>query len=494
MPGPRSGRALGRPGAAHRAALSRSAQAARRRAPQRIRAPQRARSTAARDRHPPQLHLEMVQVPSLREHVMRGAPADTGRVVLTELYERIQFLDLRKEDTELLAALKPALARNADEIVSVFYRNLLAFAETRDLLVDPEVTIRLLDLQKRYLLSLAPPSLDPAYVDERLRIGQTHFRIGLSPRWYLGAYSLYFRLILPLIAEVFRGQPAQQERAAAALNKVLMLDAQLEMESYIGRREAQLHYQNDQLADQGRQLERVYQEQRDELRRTSARAQAAEELASIATVMTGLAHEIGTPMSVIQGHAELLESAVADDRGRARLQTIREQIDRISHIIRTLLNLARPHEPYRTRVELGRVIEQTLSFLGETLERQQVVAKLQPCKDSAVLGDAEKLQQLFINLFLNAIDAMDRGGLLLVHVVRLPESVEVRVTDTGHGIPEDILGKIFDPFFTTKDAGRGSGLGLMVSRAIVRDHAGRIDVRSRVGEGTEFRLEFPAVP
>jgi signal transduction histidine kinase len=110
---------------------------------------------------------------------------------------------------------------------------------------------------------------------------------------------------------------------------------------------------------------------------------------------------------------------------------------------------------------------------------------------AAILGDHEKLQQLFLNLFLNATDAMPGGGELRIELQRLPDAVEVRVGDTGHGIPEELLERIFEPFFTTK-SGRGSGLGLMVCRGIVQDHGGTIDVKSRVGEGTEFRLEFPA--
>src|SRR5262245_6471681 len=157
--------------------------------------------------------------------------------MVATLEQRIQFLDLVPEDLELLASLRPVMEDHADRIVGVFYRHLLSFAATRQLLADPQVKDRLLDMQKRYLVSLAPPQLGDAYVAERLRIGATHHRVGLEPRWYLGAYSLYFRLIVPLVYAHFRHQPPQAERAVLALNKVLMLDAQLAMESYIGHRE-----------------------------------------------------------------------------------------------------------------------------------------------------------------------------------------------------------------------------------------------------------------
>jgi signal transduction histidine kinase len=223
------------------------------------------------------------------------------------LENRLQFLDVTPEDRELLGSLGGIMEDHADHIVGVFYRHLLSFPETRQLLIVPAVRDRLLEKQKQYLISLAPPSLGPDYVAERLRIGETHHRVGLEPRWYLGAYSLYFRLIVPLIYGHFRGQPMLAERAVLALNKVLMLDAQLAMESYIGHREEQLEHLNAELSRLGSQLEHRYERQSEELRETNARAEVAEELASIATIAAGLAHENGTPMGVIQGHTELLE-------------------------------------------------------------------------------------------------------------------------------------------------------------------------------------------
>jgi signal transduction histidine kinase len=409
----------------------------------------------------------------------------------SDLQQRLRFIGLDAEDAELLRALRPELERSAERIVRVFYRHLLSFPEMRELLSDAQVKARLLVLQKQYLLSLAPPSLDARYVEERLRIGRAHHRVGLEPRWYLGAYSLYFRLLVPLVSEALRGQPLHAERAVAALNKVLMLDAQLAMEAYIGRREERLEYLNRELATAGNDLQRVYERQSDELRETTARVRAVEQLASLGTVVAGLAHEIGTPMGVIQGHAELLESSVADEPARRRLRTIREQIDRISHILHTLLHMGRPRRTELQRVELRSVVEQSLSFLSEKFRRHRVSAKLQPGPSAAILGDVEKLQQVFLNLFLNAVDAMPQGGEIRVELQRLAHAAEVRVADTGHGIPPELIERIFDPFFTTKPAGQGNGLGLMVVQGIVSDHGGVLAVQSRVGEGTEFRIQLP---
>ena len=409
-----------------------------------------------------------------------------------DLSTRLEYLALTQDDLDELAKLRPLLESRADEFVAAFYRHLLVFESTRSLLSDPGVKDRLLKKQREYLLQLASGRIDERYVGERLRIGDTHERVGLEPRWYLGAYALYTSLLIPMIGEHFKGGP-EAERAVSALVKLLMLDAQLAMEAYIQKRESQLEYLARELASASRELERSYGEQTAELRETTERARSAEQLAQIGTLVAGLAHEIGTPMGVIQGHADMLESSVEDERGRWRLQTIREQIDRISGIIQTLLNLARPRELERAPVALGALVERSLDFLGEKLERRRIAVTRELADDAMLLGDAQKLQQLFLNLFLNAADAMPQGGSLRVALQRNGSELRVTVADTGEGIPESQLARVFEPFFTTKPAGRGSGLGLMMVQSIAEEHGGSVRFESREGEGTTVELQLPAL-
>jgi signal transduction histidine kinase len=422
----------------------------------------------------------------------RGSEA-RRTVIKQDIEQRIGFLDLGPADLAALAALGPVIEDHADALVSAFYRHLLSFEPTRRLLADPEVKRRLLVKQREYLLSLTSREIDEDFVEERLRIGVTHERIGLSPRWYLGAYALYFSLLAPIVTDRYRADPDRGTQTIVALMKLLMLDAQLAMEAYIERHDRELEFLNRELAASGLDLERELREQRVELRQTAQRARAAEDLASVATLVAGLAHEIGTPMGVIQGHAELLESAVTDERGRWRLRTIREQIDRISRIIQALLSTARPRQPELCPLELEPVLDTTLSFLAEKFRRRGITVERAVGPVPSIHGDAEKLQQLFLNLLLNAVDAMPGGGRLRVSVDagENGDTVVVRVADTGTGIPAEKLPFIFDPFYTTKEAGQGSGLGLVVARAIVADHDGRIDVASEEGVGTEFRVELP---
>jgi len=413
-----------------------------------------------------------------------------------DLEQRLAFIDLSDADLALLGELRPMLEDHADQLVSAFYRHLLSFEPTHKLLADPAVKGRLLDKQREYLISLGGPKVDKTYVEDRLRIGVTHERIGLEPRWYLGAYTVYFSLLMPLIHDRLQHDPDRCEQTLGALVKLLTLDAQLAMEAYIERHDHNMEHLNRELAKTSRSLARDLGHRSEELRLTSRRARAAEDLASVANLAAGLAHEIGTPMGVIQGHAEALEPSVTDEKGQWRLRTIRAQVERISRIIQALLNMARPHGLAREPVELEPLLETTISFLGVKLKRRGVEVERDYRPTPSVRGDAEKLQQLFLNLGLNAADAMEGGGGTLRVTLRpvAGDRVELIFADTGTGIRAEQIDRIFDPFFTTKPAGQGNGLGLVVAKGIVDDHGGQIAVESTPGKGTAFRILLPAAP
>jgi two-component system NtrC family sensor kinase len=182
----------------------------------------------------------------------------------------------------------------------------------------------------------------------------------------------------------------------------------------------------------------------------------------------------------------------SDDPKQKTIEKIVKQTFRASEIVNNLLNFSRTGAAQLVEVDLNTVLEDTLTLVQHPFRTAQVnVVRTYQDTLPAVLGSTTRLQQVFLNLFMNARDAMPSGGMLEVRTISHNGSVEVEVTDTGGGIPTEHLNRIFDPFFTTKAMGRGTGLGLSVSYGIIKEHAGKVEVRSTPGKGTSFRLEFP---
>ncbi len=223
--------------------------------------------------------------------------------------------------------------------------------------------------------------------------------------------------------------------------------------------------------------------------------QQADKLSSIGLLAAGVAHEVNTPLAVISTYAQMLAKQVSGDEQKARLlDKIAQQTFRANEIVNSLLNFSRTSATAFTAVNLNRVLRDTCALLEHQFERAgiRVEAELDEALPE-IEGNVGKLQQVFLNLFLNARDAMPGGGMLRLRTQASNGSVRIEVGDTGSGIAPEHLSRIYDPFFTTKMAQKGTGLGLAVSYGIIREHAGRITVESEPGRGTFFRLEFPAM-
>jgi len=219
----------------------------------------------------------------------------------------------------------------------------------------------------------------------------------------------------------------------------------------------------------------------------------ADKLSSIGLLAAGVAHEVNTPLAVISNYAQMLAKQVAEDDQKSRmLEKIAKSTFRASEIVNGLLNFSRTSSTEFGEVNLNRVIQETVSLVEHQMKkagvevRSSLEATLAP-----IQGNAGKLQQVFLNLFLNARDAMEGGGVLEIQTSPGDGGALVDVIDTGHGIAPEYLNRIYDPFFTTKSARKGTGLGLSVTYGIIQDHAGSIEVFSRPGGGTRFRIELP---
>jgi PAS domain S-box-containing protein len=223
----------------------------------------------------------------------------------------------------------------------------------------------------------------------------------------------------------------------------------------------------------------------------------ADKLSSIGLLAAGVAHEVNTPLAVISSYTQMLSKQLQGDPQKASLlEKITRQTFRASEIVNNLLNFSRTSGSEIGDVDVNKVIADTLALL----EHQFKVAKVEvhntpEPKLPAIQGNAGRLQQVFLNLFLNAKDAMPGGGTLRVATLN-GESVSVCISDTGTGIAPEHIQRIYDPFFTTKTAPRegqprGTGLGLSVTYGIIQEHAGKIRVESHPGQGTTFTLDFP---
>jgi PAS domain S-box-containing protein len=227
--------------------------------------------------------------------------------------------------------------------------------------------------------------------------------------------------------------------------------------------------------------------------------QQSEKLAALGTLAAGLAHELNNPIGIISTRAELMlldaEARALPEDVAEDLRVIQRHAQRVARITQGLLSFARSSSGQPGRVDLNRVVEETLLLVEKMIATGGVVIRRALAPDlPPVWGDANALQQVVMNLLTNARDAVKGGGEISIETSATPEAsgrVQLVVHDTGRGIPPEVLPKVFDPFFTTK--AEGTGLGLSISYGIVRDHRGTVDVRSTPGEGTTFVLTFQAV-
>ncbi len=224
-----------------------------------------------------------------------------------------------------------------------------------------------------------------------------------------------------------------------------------------------------------------------------AQLQQSDKLSSIGLLAAGVAHEVNTPLAGISSYSQMLMQQIPDnDPRRLLLEKIHRQTSRASSIVNNLLNFSRVTEARYAPVDLNRVIDDTIQLLDAQLRNTEIeVVRSYTDELPLAFGDAPKIQQVLMNLILNARDAMPQGGRLVISTESDEDSAVIEVRDSGLGIAPEHLSKIYDPFFTTKQIGKGTGLGLAVSYGIIRDHGGHIDVESKLGEGTRFQITLP---
>jgi PAS domain S-box-containing protein len=224
-----------------------------------------------------------------------------------------------------------------------------------------------------------------------------------------------------------------------------------------------------------------------DIKALQAEVELKQRLSQLGEMSAGISHELRNSMSVISGYAKLLGKK-ADTSMMSTVDAISAEIDNMNKIISELLAFAKPTVLNTEQVDLNRLVEETAASVTGNSDAVKVLMNLH--KPVSINGDEVLLRQALTNLFVNAVEAMPGGGSLEIELNRVRNKAEIRIRDTGNGIPEDIRHKIFLPFFTTKDEGTGFGLALV--QKIIVSHGGNIEVESKDGEGTTFRVTLPA--
>ncbi len=307
-------------------------------------------------------------------------------------------------------------------------------------------------------------------------------------------YFLTTRIIYPMRAMVFATQKIAEGDLSHKVNVKSKDEVGLLADSF-NQMTSDLKAANEKLIDWGRTLEKKVEERTKELRETQAHLIQTEKLASLGKLAAGIAHEINNPLGGILIYSHLiLEDLDKNNPYYKNLEKIVKETTRCKDIVKGLLEFARPKEPETTSTNINELLNKSLSLVESQSLFQNIRVEKRYSPDlPMIVADSSQLQQVLMNIILNAADAMQGEGHLILKT-SLDENGENLImdfTDTGPGIREEDKKKIFDPFFTTKEVGQGTGLGLSISYSVIRKHQGTIEVQSTFGKGSTFTIKLP---
>lgn len=231
----------------------------------------------------------------------------------------------------------------------------------------------------------------------------------------------------------------------------------------------------------------------EKLRQTQRQLLQTEKLAALGQLSARVAHEVNNPLGIIKNYLLMIDQHLTAETDAAEyVQVVTEEVDRIAGIVRQLLSMFRPRKQEFAEVDLENVIDETLLLLAIQTEKDKISIEKQIPRDlPTIYGSAEQLKQVVLNLLINACDFMPDGGNITIDGAVNDHSISLTFTDTGPGIPEDVLPRIFEPFFTTKEGDKGTGLGLSVCDGIIRAHGGTISATNVVNRGARFVVDLP---
>ena len=383
-----------------------------------------------------------------------------------------EFLGFSPPDQDRIHALAEVIEPAIPDIVDRFYRDLLKDPQARAVFTGGEAQLqRQRRLLADWLRGVLRGSYDLAYFADRQRIGTTHLRTGVPQHYMVTGMEVLAREIDRRALE--SGVEGAAEKLAS-VHKLLALELAVMLETY------KEHY-----SEQVRQRERSAVE---------AKLTRAEHLAELGQLAASLAHEIKNPLAGISGAIQIMRDAIPrDDAHQPILGEILAQVRRLDETVKDLLQYARPSAPRRTTVSLREAVERVVNVVqkGASPERILVACEEEP-GDTELLADRGQIEQLIMNLVLNAVHATEQGGDVRVVIKPERQRLVLQVEDTGKGMTPAVLAQAFEPFFTTK--ARGTGLGLSICRRIADAHQAEITLVSQLGEGTTVTVVLPRRP
>jgi two-component system NtrC family sensor kinase len=308
---------------------------------------------------------------------------------------------------------------------------------------------------------------------------------------------LYFstnRIINPLLRMV----KATQQIAKGDLSHKVVVRSKDEiglLANSFNTMTSDLRTANEELLDWGRTLEKKVEERTQELTKMQAHLIQSEKLASLGKLAAGVAHEINNPLGGILIYSHLLlEDTPKDSPYYENLKKIAKETSRCKDIVKGLLEFARPKDPEMLQLDINAIVEKSLYIIeGQALFQNIKIEKELAPDLPKIVGDSAQLQQVFMNIILNAAEAMNGDGTLTLRTQLNGNDkfIDIGFIDTGHGISEEDKKRLFEPFFTTKEVGKGTGLGLAISYSIIQKHLGTINVASEKGKGSVFTVKLP---
>lgn len=384
---------------------------------------------------------------------------------MTELDERLAFLEIDESDRARLRELAPLLNSRADAFVETFYRHLFAFEETARFLRDPALVARLKQAQREHLESMLAAEWDEEYVSRRYRVGDAHAQAGISPTIFLGAYNQYLQFCLRELSAQRDGPELAEQMLS--LQKAVFLDVGLTLDAYFKQATSNLR----------RALDLVYQ--------------ANAELRQFAQFTS---HDLKTPLATM---ANLCDEALDEFRDSmpaeaARLiEAARQRAFRMSTTIDELLHssMSLHSDAPRDVVESGQAMAEAIDQVRPLLEQKKIELTVPDRALPRVLGDKARIREIFYNLLSNAVKFSNkRHGRIEIGCTRRDDDCIFSIIDNGPGIPAEELARVFVPFRrlpSHRDI-PGSGLGLYFAKTMVEQQQGRIWVESEVGTGSRF--------